>query len=100
MPPQSRGPQVRLGAAPAPCRQRQAPDLWQGRGSHPQPLDGRERPVCWIEHAEPWALESELTSQLDLPLNLDQNCCYAFHDHLKKRRARARQQARALPIRA
>ncbi|WGD42194.1 GIY-YIG nuclease family protein [Streptomyces cathayae] len=56
--------------------------------------------VCWIEHAEPWALESELISQLDLPLNLDQNCHNAFHDRLKKLRAQARQQARALPIRA
>jgi hypothetical protein len=55
--------------------------------------------VCRIEHAEPWALESELIS-LDLPLNLVQNCHNAFHDRLKKLRAQARQQARALPIRA
>ncbi|MGW2340207.1 GIY-YIG nuclease family protein [Streptomyces sp. NPDC001661] len=56
--------------------------------------------VCRIEHAEPWALESELTSQLDLPLNLDQNRQHAFHDRLKKLRAQARQQARALPTSA
>ncbi|PNG23425.1 hypothetical protein C1J00_04310 [Streptomyces cahuitamycinicus] len=56
--------------------------------------------VCWIEHAEPWALESELISQLDLPLNLDQNRHNAFHDRLKEPRAQARQQARALPISA
>ncbi|MFF9906878.1 GIY-YIG nuclease family protein [Streptomyces olivaceus] len=42
-------------------------------------------------------LESELISQLDLPLNLDQNHHNAFHDRLKKLRAQARQQARALP---
>ncbi|WP_244328665.1 GIY-YIG nuclease family protein [Streptomyces marokkonensis] len=29
--------------------------------------------VCWIEQSEPWDLESQLISQLDLPLNLDQN---------------------------
>lgn len=52
--------------------------------------------VCWIEHAEPWALESEL----DLPLNLDQNRHNAFHDRLKEMRAQARQQARGLSISA
>ncbi|MFC8141576.1 GIY-YIG nuclease family protein [Streptomyces paradoxus] len=54
--------------------------------------------VCWIEHAEPWALESKLISQLNLPLNLDQNRHNAFHDRLKELRAQARQQARVLPI--
>ncbi|MFE6955467.1 GIY-YIG nuclease family protein [Streptomyces sp. NPDC057696] len=29
--------------------------------------------MCWIEREEPWTLEAELISQLDLPLNLDQN---------------------------
>jgi hypothetical protein len=51
--------------------------------------------VCWLEHTEPWALESELFSQLDLPLTLDQNRHNAFHDHLKELRAQARQQASA-----
>jgi hypothetical protein len=35
--------------------------------------------VCWIEQSEPWDLESQLISQLDLPLNLDQNRHNAFH---------------------
>ncbi|MGY5015039.1 GIY-YIG nuclease family protein [Streptomyces sp. 900105755] len=54
--------------------------------------------VCWVEHDEPWTLESELISQLDLPLNLDQNGHNAFHAQLKEIRARARQRARELPI--
>ncbi|MEO3764594.1 GIY-YIG nuclease family protein [Streptomyces sp. B8F3] len=56
--------------------------------------------VCWIRHGEPWALESMLISQLDLPLNLDQNRSNTFHDHLKDLRAKARQRARELPISA
>lgn len=56
--------------------------------------------VCWIEHAEPWTMESELISQLDLPLNLDQNRRNAFHRKLKELRAQARQRARELSISA
>ncbi|MFI1503845.1 GIY-YIG nuclease family protein [Streptomyces sp. NPDC020597] len=56
--------------------------------------------VCWIEQNEPWTLESELISQLDLPLNLDQNRHNAFHNRLKQLRAQARQRARELPISA
>ncbi|MCX5441155.1 hypothetical protein OHO83_09645 [Streptomyces sp. NBC_00569] len=54
--------------------------------------------VCWIERSEPWDLESQLISQLDLPLNLDQNRHNAFHSRLKELRAQARQRARELPI--
>jgi hypothetical protein len=54
--------------------------------------------VCWIEHGEPWALESELISQLDLPLDLDQNRHNAFHGRLKDLRAEARRWASELPI--
>ncbi|MGR4850419.1 GIY-YIG nuclease family protein [Streptomyces sp. LARHCF252] len=54
--------------------------------------------VCWIERDEPWALESQLISQLDLPLNLDQNRHNAFHSCLKELRAQARQRARDLPV--
>ncbi|WP_369695906.1 GIY-YIG nuclease family protein [Streptomyces abyssomicinicus] len=54
--------------------------------------------VCWIERSEPWDLESQLVSQLDLPLNLDQNRHNAFHGRLKELRARARGRARKLPI--
>jgi hypothetical protein len=54
--------------------------------------------VCWIEQSEPWDLESQLISQLDLPLNLDQNRHNAFHSRLKELRAQARQRARESPI--
>ncbi|MDA4891791.1 hypothetical protein PFZ55_33405 [Streptomyces sp. MS2A] len=40
--------------------------------------------VCWIEQREPWDLESQLTSWLDLPLNLGQNRHNAFHSRLKE----------------
>jgi hypothetical protein len=55
--------------------------------------------VCWIEHDEPWVLESVLISQLDLPLNLDQNRHNPFHGHLKELRSHARQRARELAVR-
>ncbi|WP_406377881.1 GIY-YIG nuclease family protein [Streptomyces sp. NBC_00197] len=54
--------------------------------------------VCWIEHHEPWTLELELISQLDLPLNLDQNRHNRFHSHLKELRSQARQRARELAV--
>lgn len=54
--------------------------------------------VCWIEQSEPWGLESQFISQLDLPLNLDQNRHNAFHSRLKELRAQARRGARELPI--
>ncbi|MFF2436980.1 GIY-YIG nuclease family protein [Streptomyces sp. NPDC058107] len=54
--------------------------------------------VCWVEHVEPWHMESELIGELDLPLNLDQNQHNAFHAQLKEIRAKARQRARELPI--
>lgn len=56
--------------------------------------------VCWVEHSEPWDLESDLLSRLDLPLNLSQNHHNAFHDRLKALRAEARHLARELPISA
>ncbi|MGW6054762.1 GIY-YIG nuclease family protein [Streptomyces sp. NPDC055189] len=54
--------------------------------------------VCWIEQDEPWTLESQFISQLDLPLNLQQNSHNAFHDRLKEIRAQARSRARELPV--
>ncbi|MEU9642328.1 GIY-YIG nuclease family protein [Streptomyces sp. NPDC048188] len=54
--------------------------------------------ACWVEQKEPWTLESQLISQLDLPLNLDQNRQNAFHSRLKNLRAQARQRARELSI--
>lgn len=54
--------------------------------------------VCWLEHPEPWTLESSLIDQLDLPLNLDQNRHNNFHPRLSELRAQARQRARDLPV--
>lgn len=55
--------------------------------------------VRWLEYDEPWAMESELIFQLDLPLNLDQNRGDGFHDRLKELRAKAHERrAGALPI--
>ncbi|MFJ2928441.1 hypothetical protein ACIPIU_25970 [Streptomyces massasporeus] len=49
---------------------------------------------CWIEQSEPWDLES----QLDLPLNLDQDRHNVFHSRLKALRTQARRQAVELSI--
>ncbi|MFI9727218.1 GIY-YIG nuclease family protein [Streptomyces sp. NPDC052092] len=54
--------------------------------------------VCWIEQKEPWDLESQLISRLDLPLSLGQNRHNAFHSRLKELRAQARQRVNELPI--
>ncbi|WP_336621553.1 GIY-YIG nuclease family protein [Streptomyces sp. DH37] len=54
--------------------------------------------VCWVEHPEPWTLESDLITRLDLPLNLDQNRHNGFYSRLTEIRAQARQRARELPI--
>ncbi|MEV8545035.1 GIY-YIG nuclease family protein [Streptomyces sp. NPDC051572] len=59
---------------------------------------GNNARVCWIERSEPWDLESQFISRLDLPLNLDQNRRNAFHSRLKGLRAEARRRARELPI--
>ncbi|MEU6505657.1 GIY-YIG nuclease family protein [Streptomyces sp. NPDC046942] len=42
-------------------------------------------------------LESELISQLDLPLNLDQNRHDPFHGRLKEMRSQARRQHESWP---
>lgn len=54
--------------------------------------------VCWIETSEPWDLEAQLISELDLPLNLDQNNRNPFYSRLKQLRAEARTRARELPV--
>ncbi|WP_342665939.1 GIY-YIG nuclease family protein [Streptomyces sulphureus] len=53
--------------------------------------------VCWLEHPEPWTVEADLISRLDLPLNLDRARRNPFHPRLTELRARARQRARELP---
>ncbi|MFB1426967.1 GIY-YIG nuclease family protein [Micrococcus endophyticus] len=38
--------------------------------------------VPWYVHRQPWRVESELISELVLPLNLDQNRHGSFHETL------------------
>jgi hypothetical protein len=54
--------------------------------------------VAWLEHDEPWKLESTLIQTLSLPLNLDQNEAHPFFPKLSALRAQARARARTLPI--
>jgi len=54
--------------------------------------------ITWLEHPEPWLLETELIKTLSLPLNLDQNESHPFYPTLSSLRAQARSHARLLPI--
>ncbi len=54
--------------------------------------------VTWLEHPEPWFLETELIQSVSLPLNLDQNSTHPFFSTLSALRAQARARARDLPI--
>jgi hypothetical protein len=54
--------------------------------------------VCWIEQNQPWVLETQLISTLDLPLNIQQNQHNAFYLRLKAIRRAAKAEARRLPI--
>jgi hypothetical protein len=49
--------------------------------------------VCWVEHDEPWLVESAFIASVPLRLNLDQNKNSDFHAHLTQ--ARSEQRARA-----
>jgi hypothetical protein len=54
--------------------------------------------VSWVIHPEPWLLEEELISTLDLPLNLQHNKRNANYAQLKRLRAAAERTARELPV--
>lgn len=54
--------------------------------------------VCWLEHSEPWAVEEDVISRFDVPLNLDQNKHNKFHPELSAARKRAKQRALELPV--
>jgi hypothetical protein len=54
--------------------------------------------VVWHVCDEPWKIEEELISSLDLPLNLDQNRHHGFHPTLSRIRHEAKARARQLPI--
>ena len=54
--------------------------------------------VVWHVCDEPWKLEEDLISTMDLPLNLDQNRHHKFHSVLSRLRQEAKAKARDLPI--
>lgn len=54
--------------------------------------------VSWIVRQQPWELEDELITQLDLPLNLMGNKHNQFHAKLTEVRARCVARARDLPV--
>ncbi|MDB4906275.1 MAG: hypothetical protein JWO05_1059 [Gemmatimonadetes bacterium] len=58
----------------------------------------RNARVTWVEHPEPWKLESELIESLILPLNLSENKRHPFHASLSATRRLAREKADRLPI--
>jgi GIY-YIG catalytic domain-containing protein len=55
----------------------------------------RNARVAWMPHPAPWDAESFLISNLDLPLNLEDNSSNLFHPHLSALRDRCRTEARA-----
>lgn len=54
--------------------------------------------VCWLVDAEPWRIETEVISELALPLNLDQNTHSGFHATLSAARAEQKRIALDLPV--
>jgi hypothetical protein len=54
--------------------------------------------VAWLVCEQPWKLEEELISSLDLPLNLDQNKRHGFHSTLSRIRSDAKAKARERPV--
>jgi hypothetical protein len=54
--------------------------------------------VVWHICAEPWLVEERLISEIDLPLNLDQNRHHSFHVALSRIRSEAKVKARELPL--
>jgi len=54
--------------------------------------------VCWVEHPAPWAVESQIITEVSLPLNLQDNRNHPFHQTLTPVRKEAKQNARDLPI--
>jgi hypothetical protein len=54
--------------------------------------------VSWVEREEPWVLEEELITSLDVPLNLQGKAHNRFYPTLKRLRAEAEQVARNLPV--
>jgi hypothetical protein len=63
-------------------------DDWMEQNAH----------VCWIEHPEPWRVESELFGSVSLPLNIQDNRHHPFSSQLSELRAAAKREAKELPI--
>lgn len=53
--------------------------------------------VSWFVHPEPWVLEESLIVSLDVPLNIQGNAHNPFYPELRRLRAEAELQARAIP---
>ncbi|CAM2778236.1 RES domain-containing protein [Prescottella defluvii] len=54
--------------------------------------------VSWVCHPEPWVLEHQLITSLDVPLNLDANAHNGFYSTLKSVRRAAVVRANELPV--
>jgi hypothetical protein len=54
--------------------------------------------VCWMVCEQPWKVEQQIISSVNLPLNLDQNRHHPYCSQLSACRAAARERARALPV--
>ena len=54
--------------------------------------------VAWISHNEPWLVEEETVSDLNLPLNLAFNRDHPFYETLYHARQVAREKAKKLPV--
>ena len=59
---------------------------------------GQNAFVCWLPAEEPWLLESQLISELSLPLNLQGNERHSFHRELSALRKHHRLRAEQLPV--
>lgn len=53
--------------------------------------------VVWVEHPEPWMVETGLLKSVSLPLNLQYNSHHSFSETLTRLRADAKQLARISP---
>jgi len=54
--------------------------------------------VTWVPHSEPWLIEEETISALNLPLNLDMNRDHPFYETLSNSRRGARERAKELEV--
>jgi len=55
--------------------------------------------VSWIESPEPWVVESDLITSVNLPLNLDRNLSSPSLEFVRATRRAAKETARRSPTR-